>query len=86
MATLNCSANGPQITKTYQSIVDASLPTGGASTPQAQTYAQWALYTVAAPLVSAFQQEGGKESVLKVQATGGQFSPKFDVTNNRLTL
>lgn len=77
MATLNCSANGAQITKTYQSVVDAPLPAGGAATSQAQTHAHWALYSVAAPLVSAFQQEGGKESVLKVQATGGQSFPRL---------
>jgi hypothetical protein len=35
------------------------------------TYGQWAVFAVAAPLVSAFQGDGGKESVLKVQSTGG---------------
>jgi hypothetical protein len=72
MATLNTSQNGPNITRSYQSIVNAPAPSGDkASSP---TYAQWALFTVAAPLVSAFQQDSGKESVLKVQSTGGKDS------------
>ncbi|KAF2636602.1 hypothetical protein P280DRAFT_501169 [Massarina eburnea CBS 473.64] len=67
MATLNTSTNGPSITRSYQHVIN-SKPSG----PQANspTFGQWALLTVAAPLVSAFQQEGGKESVLKVQSTG----------------
>ncbi|KAF2109413.1 hypothetical protein BDV96DRAFT_235592 [Lophiotrema nucula] len=68
MASLNTSSNGPNITKSYQKIVDSPLPSGAqANSP---TYAQWAVFTVAAPLVSAFQQDGGKESVLKVQSAG----------------
>ncbi|KAF2278219.1 uncharacterized protein EI97DRAFT_414550 [Westerdykella ornata] len=68
MATLNTSTNGPTITRSYQSIVNAPAPSGPkASSP---TYGQWAVFTVAAPLVSAFQHDGGKESVLKVQTTG----------------
>ncbi len=71
MATLNLSSNGPSIQKSYQSIVNAAPSKGGpASSP---TYGQWAVYSVAAPLVSAFQQDSGKESVLKVQSTGGRF-------------
>ncbi|KAF2874753.1 hypothetical protein BDV95DRAFT_675048 [Massariosphaeria phaeospora] len=68
MASLNTSSNGPNITRSYQSIVNSPPPSG----PQANspTYGQWAVFTVAAPLVSAFQQDGGKESVLKVQSTG----------------
>ncbi|PSN63049.1 hypothetical protein BS50DRAFT_591260 [Corynespora cassiicola Philippines] len=68
MASLNTSSNGPNITRSYQSIVNSPPPSG----PQASspTYGQWAVFTVAAPLVSAFQQDGGKESVLKVQSTG----------------
>ncbi|KAF2009877.1 hypothetical protein BU24DRAFT_400390 [Aaosphaeria arxii CBS 175.79] len=68
MASLNTSSNGPNITRSYQNIVNAPAPSG----PQASspTYGQWAVFTVAAPLVSAFQQDGGKESVLKVQTTG----------------
>ncbi|KAF1808967.1 hypothetical protein P152DRAFT_462020 [Eremomyces bilateralis CBS 781.70] len=68
MATLNLSANGPSITKSYQNVVNATLTSAGpAASP---TYGQWALFSVAAPLVSAFQQDAGKESVLKVQTTG----------------
>ncbi|KAK4964203.1 actin binding protein, partial [Elasticomyces elasticus] len=68
MATLNLSSNGPSITKSYQSIVNAAPATGAAAL--SPTYGQWAVYSVAAPLVSAFQQDSGKESVLKVQSTG----------------
>ncbi|KAH9826702.1 protein app1-like [Teratosphaeria destructans] len=68
MATLNTSANGPSITASYQKIVNAPPPSGPATA--SQTYGQWAVFTVQAPLVSAFQQDSGKESVLKVQTTG----------------
>lgn len=69
MATLNLSQNGPSIKSSYQKIVDAPKPSGpAASSP---TYGQWALFTVQAPLVSAFQNDSSKESVLKVQTTGG---------------
>ncbi|KAF5844234.1 hypothetical protein GGP41_002832 [Bipolaris sorokiniana] len=70
MATLNTSSNGPNITKSYQNVVNSPAPTG----PQASspTYGQWAVFTVAAPLVSAFQHDSGKESVLKVQSTGAR--------------
>lgn len=66
MATLNLSANGPSIKRSYQSIVDAPAPSAPSS-----TYAVWALFSVQAPLTSAFQQDSSKESVLKVQTTGG---------------
>lgn len=69
MASLNTSSNGPNITRSYQNVVNAPPPSGTqASSP---TYGQWAVFTVAAPLVSAFQGDSGKESVLKVQSTGG---------------
>ena len=70
MATLNLSTNGPSIAKSYQSVVNAPPPSGSkASSP---TYGQWAVFSVQAPLVSAFQQNtAGKESVLKVQSSGG---------------
>ncbi|KAL6720712.1 actin binding protein [Lecanora helva] len=69
MATLNLSTNGPSISKSYQSIVDAPIPSS--SVAKSPTYGQWAVYSVSAPLVNAFQQDtGGKESVLKVQSTG----------------
>ncbi|KAH7076760.1 hypothetical protein BKA63DRAFT_510684 [Paraphoma chrysanthemicola] len=68
MASLNTSSNGPNITRSYQNVVNAPPPSGTqASSP---TYGQWAVFSVAAPLVSAFQADGGKESVLKVQSTG----------------
>ncbi|CAD0089812.1 unnamed protein product [Aureobasidium vineae] len=65
MASLNLSTNGPSIKRSYQSIVDGPAPS--ANSP---TYAQWAVYSVQAPLTSAFQQDSSKESVLKVQTTG----------------
>jgi hypothetical protein len=74
MAHLNLSANGPSISKTYQSIINSAASAGAAS--KSPTYGQWALYSVSAPLASVFQQDtGGKESVLKVQSTGGRCLP-----------
>lgn len=69
MATLNLSQNGPSIKRSYQSIVDSPAPSGAAA--NSSTYGQWAVFSVQAPLVSAFQQDSTKESVLKVQTTGG---------------
>ena len=70
MATLNLSANGPSITKSYQAIINSAPASGLAS--KSATYAHWAVFSVSAPLTSAFQQDtGSKESVLKVQSTGG---------------
>jgi hypothetical protein len=70
MASLNLSLNGPIISKSYQSVVDAAAASPAAASP---TYGQWALFTVSTPLVNAFQQDNlGKESVLKVQSTGGK--------------
>lgn len=77
MASLNTSSNGPNITRSYQHVIN-SPPASG---PQANspTYGQWAVFTVAAPLVSAFQHDGGKESVLKVQSTGeGELADLID--------
>lgn len=72
MATLNLSTNGPSISKSYQTVVNATLPNSPASSP---TYAQWAVFSVSSPLVNVFQQDSGnKESVLKVQSSGGWFS------------
>ncbi|OQO04222.1 hypothetical protein B0A48_10832 [Cryoendolithus antarcticus] len=68
MTSLNLSTNGPSISNSYNKIVNAPAPTGPAA--NSSTYGQWAVYTVQAPLVSAFQSESGKESVLKVQTTG----------------
>lgn len=72
MATLNLSTNGPSITKSYQSIVNTAPASGNVS--KSPTYGQWAVYSVSAPLANTFQQDiGGKESVLKVQSTGGEY-------------
>ncbi len=72
MATLNLSTNGPSITKSYQLVVDAPTPSGAAD--KSPTYGQWAIFSVSAPLANAFQPDaGGKESVLKVQSTGGEY-------------
>jgi hypothetical protein len=68
MASLNLSSNGPSISKSYQTVVNAPPP----STAGSPTYGQWAVFSVSTPLVSAFQQDAGKESVLKVQSSGGQ--------------
>lgn len=74
MASLNLSLNGPSINSSYQSVVNASLPTG--STASSSTYALWALFSVSAPLASAFALDNtNKESVLKVQSTGGRSDP-----------
>jgi hypothetical protein len=84
MASLNLSTNGPSITKSYQSVVNSPPPSGAAA--QSGTYGQWAVFTVSAPLVTAFQQDsGGKESVLKVQSTGGLFHARGEYVSRRLT-
>jgi drebrin-like protein len=70
MASLNLSTNGPSISKSYQSVVNAAPPSGPAAS--SSTYGQWALFSVTTPLVNAFQQDSGsKEAVLKVQSQGG---------------
>lgn len=69
MASLNLSINGPSIKSSYNGVVNGPAPSS--SSP---TYAQWALFTVQAPLQNAFQDSGSKESVLKVQSTGGMAS------------
>ncbi|KAH0545038.1 hypothetical protein FGG08_000809 [Glutinoglossum americanum] len=78
MAALNLSTNGPSITRSYQSVVNSNPPTGPAAS--SQTYGQWAILSVSAPLVNAFTQDaGGKESVLKVQSTGeGELADLID--------
>ncbi|KAJ0416181.1 hypothetical protein BJY00DRAFT_291975 [Aspergillus carlsbadensis] len=68
MASLNLSANGPSISKSYQSVVDYPVSESARGSP---TFAKWAIFSVSTPLVSAFQQDAGsKESVLKVQDSG----------------
>lgn len=82
MASLNTSTNGPSIRSSYQGVINSPPPSGpAASSP---TYAQWAIFSVSAPLVNAFQQDSGsKESVLKVQDTGGKLQTS---TQHRLLL
>jgi hypothetical protein len=74
MTSLNLSTNGPSITKSYQSVVNSPAPPAAASS----TFAQWAVFSVTAPLANAFAQDTNKESVLKVQSTGG-WSSHFGV-------
>ena len=70
MASLNLSTNGPSIKSSYQGVVNSAAPSGAAAS--SPTYGQWAIFSVSAPLVNAFQADaGGKDSVLKVQSTGG---------------
>lgn len=70
MASLNLSTNGPSISKSYQSVVNAAPASNAAAA--SPSYGQWALFNVSTPLVNAFQPDSGnKESVLKVQSTGG---------------
>ncbi len=66
MASLNLSVNGPSIKSSYQGVISAPAPPAGSSS----TYGQWVLLSVQAPLANAFQDNGSKESVLKVQSTG----------------
>ncbi|KAI9652507.1 MAG: hypothetical protein M1829_001523 [Trizodia sp. TS-e1964] len=78
MATLNLSNNGPSISQSYQTVVNSTLTSAPASA--SQTYAQWAVYSVSAPLISAFTSGStGKESILKVQSTGeGELANMID--------
>nr|ABO33305.1 AbpA [Aspergillus nidulans] len=77
MASLNLSANGPSISKSYQSVVDYAITDSAKSS---STFAKWVLFSVSTPLVSAFQQDASnKESVLKVQDTGeGELADLID--------
>ncbi|EQK97779.1 actin binding protein [Ophiocordyceps sinensis CO18] len=65
MASLNLSINGPSIKSSYNGVVSAPPPSSNSP-----TYAQWALLSVQAPLMNAFQDSGAKESILKVESTG----------------
>lgn len=67
MASLNLSIHGPSIRSSYQGVIN-----GPAVSSSSATAARWALFTVQAPLVSAFQNTGAKESILKVESTGGE--------------
>ncbi|KAA8908643.1 hypothetical protein FN846DRAFT_906069 [Sphaerosporella brunnea] len=62
MASLDIS---PEIGRSYQKIV-----TGPAPTKPSPTYAQWAVFSVSAPLQNAFVQSSAKASILKVQTAG----------------
>ena len=68
MASLNLSINGPSIKSSYNGVINGPAPSSNSP-----TYAQWALFSVQAPLVNAFHDGGNKESVLKVQSTGGKY-------------
>lgn len=70
MASLNLSINGPSIKSSYQGVVNGQL-----SKSDSPTYAQWALFTVQAPLMNAFQDSSAKESILKVEDKGGEPNP-----------
>ncbi|SPQ18925.1 caf4f37d-1e84-45d7-affc-581a60e590b6 [Thermothielavioides terrestris] len=65
MASLNLSINGPSIKSSYQGVIN-----GPALSSTSPTAARWALFTVQAPLLNAFQNTGAKESILKVESTG----------------
>lgn len=67
MATLNTSQESGAIQRSYKTVAEAQLPSNASS----ETYGQWALFSVTAPLASAFQQSS-KDSVLKVQDSGGK--------------
>ncbi|KAK2593587.1 actin binding protein [Conoideocrella luteorostrata] len=65
MASLNLSINGPSIKSSYSGVVNGPPPSSASA-----TFAQWALFSVQAPLMNAFQDSGSKESILKVESTG----------------
>jgi hypothetical protein len=65
MSSLNLSINGPSIKSSYAGVINGPPPSS-----DSPTYAQWALFSVQAPLANAFQDSGSKESILKVQSTG----------------
>lgn len=70
MASLNLSTNGPSIKNSYQGVVNRELPKS-----DSPTFALWALFTVQAPLMHAFQAGSASESVLKVETKGGEHDP-----------
>lgn len=63
MASLDIS---PEIGRSYQKLVSGPAPN-----KPSPTYAQWAVFSVSAPLQSAFVQSSSKSSTLKVHASGG---------------
>ncbi|KOS20848.1 Protein app1 [Escovopsis weberi] len=64
MASLNLSTNGASIKSSYAGVVN------GSATSNSPTHSQWALFSVQAPLLNAFQDSGSKESILKVESIG----------------
>lgn len=72
MASLNLSINGPSIKSSYQGVINGLPPKSNSP-----THGQWALFTVQAPLMNAFQDGGAKESILKVETKGGELCPKL---------
>ncbi|TGZ77370.1 hypothetical protein EX30DRAFT_323688 [Ascodesmis nigricans] len=62
MSSLDIS---PEIGRSYQKIVN-----GPAINKPSPTYAQWAVFSVSAPLQNAFVQSSGKASTLKVHTAG----------------
>lgn len=67
MATLDLSENGHSINRSYKALVE-SPPSKNPS----PTYASWAVLGVSTPLQNAFIQGPPKDSVVKVQVTGGK--------------
>ncbi|KAK3334770.1 hypothetical protein B0H65DRAFT_331570 [Neurospora tetraspora] len=77
MASLNLSINGPSIKSSYQGVINGPAPSSASP-----TYAHWALFSVQAPLLNAFQDSGAKESILKVESTGdGELSDLIEDFN-----
>ncbi|EGZ77657.1 hypothetical protein NEUTE2DRAFT_100809 [Neurospora tetrasperma FGSC 2509] len=77
MASLNLSIHGPSIKSSYQGVINGPAPSSASP-----TYAHWALFSVQAPLLNAFQDSGAKESILKVESTGdGELSDLIEDFN-----
>ncbi|KAJ2905065.1 hypothetical protein MKZ38_006458 [Zalerion maritima] len=74
MASLNLSTEGPSIKSSYLGVVNGPVPSGASPTA-----ASWALFSVKAPLLNAFQSTGAKDSILRVQGTGtGELAELFE--------
>jgi hypothetical protein len=63
MASLDIS---PEIGRSYQKLVSGPAPN-----KPSPTYAQWAVFSVSAPLQNAFVQSSVKASTLKIHTAGG---------------
>ncbi|KAF8250497.1 hypothetical protein K440DRAFT_640065 [Wilcoxina mikolae CBS 423.85] len=66
MASLDIS---PEIGRSYQKLVSGPAPN-----KPSPTYAQWAVFSVSAPLQNAFVQSSAKASTLKVHTAGEEFN------------